>query len=526
MDNSFYKQITLTELPITKEAPSVIPSQVGPYKIDCLLNKGGMGVLYLGSHPETKALMAIKVLSPELVTSSEMKEQFLKEAHIIGITDHPNIVKLYGQGQWEGGLFLAMEFIRGVSLRQFIAQQSLSLKRSIDIILKVAYALCHLHSHNVIHGDIKPENILITEDGEVKIIDFGIARLKEEIKPLSLRASKLIGTPNYMSPERKEDPSQLSFSSDIYSLGIIAYELAMGKLSYGVIHLSLLPKRLKIIIEKMLAVSVSERYSDSVNFIADLSHYLKSGGLERDKPGSDQLKEVLETLQKTSSRLSASDLPAWPHLKIGLAKYKGPTLSTNFYDFFKLPDNSYLALIAEPVESQVDSSIYMGYFRGVIRALMRPVLLEKKQNFKLADFIMGLNRFIQEDSFKQTFSLAILHLHPVKEELSFLSCGKGGLIHVPSDSHTPKVMRAQNPYIGKESPSEFFTTSANWNMGDSLALHMLDPSFEHTLVEGIIHSVVLSAQGQAESLLKAITHFPAFSIQKTSKILMTLQRIG
>ena len=103
-----------------------------------------MSLLYMGIQPETRQMLAIKVLSPTFVTNPEMVAQFLKETKIIGMTNHPNIVKLYGEGQWEGGLYIAMEFIRGVSLRQFIEQQSLSMKRCIDIILQVAYALCHL----------------------------------------------------------------------------------------------------------------------------------------------------------------------------------------------------------------------------------------------------------------------------------------------------------------------------------------------------------------------------------------------
>src|SRR5690606_36400224 len=107
-------------------------------------------------------------------------KQFLKEAEIIALSNHPNIVKLYGQGEWEKGLYIAMEFIQGVSLTQFILQNSLSIKRSLEILLQVAYALLHLHSHGVIHRDLKPENILITENGGVKVIDFGIAQLEQE----------------------------------------------------------------------------------------------------------------------------------------------------------------------------------------------------------------------------------------------------------------------------------------------------------------------------------------------------------
>jgi eukaryotic-like serine/threonine-protein kinase len=273
----FHKQDTLPNL-VTEEEEVHIPEKIGPYKIETLLNKGGMSWLYLGIDPQTKHPLAIKTLSPAHLKDPASVERFLKESHIIALTNHPNIVKLYGEGRWEDGLYIAMEWIRGISLRQFLMQQSLSLKRSLDIVLQVSYALRHLHSHNVIHRDLKPENILITEDGEIKVIDFGIAQLglEKPVQPL-FNQQGILGTPNYMSPEQKEDPSHVTFASDIYSLGIIAYELILGKLSYGVINISLLPKELRKIITKALAVSIEERYQNITDFIVDISRYLKSG---------------------------------------------------------------------------------------------------------------------------------------------------------------------------------------------------------------------------------------------------------
>lgn len=519
MSDEFYKQNTLTDLTFPKKVPVSIPHQIGPYKIESLLSKGGMSILYLGIHPETKETLVVKVLSPEFVTHPEMIEQFLKEAKIIGMTNHPNIVKLYGQGEWAGGLYITMEFIRGVSLRQFIVQQSLSLKRSIDIILQVAYALCHLHAHQVIHGDLKPENILITEDGEVKVIDFGIARLHEEKrKP----GSRIIGTPNYMSPEQKENPEKMTYASDIYSLGVIAYELAMGKLSFGVIHLSLLPKGLKKIIEKALAISIEERYQNLIAFITDLSQYLKSGGLERDRPGSDQLKEILEIIQMANSNLSPSTLPNWPQIEIGFTKYKAPGQVGNYYDFFKFPDNSYGILIAETALSGIDSSIYISFFRGIVRTL----IAKNHLSLNPSEFISSLNRLIKEDPINQKYSIVFLRLNPMKDELSFLACGLGGLIHVPSGSHTPRKLTSQNPLIGLDPNADFFATNDNWEIGDAITLHSLDSTLESSLLEALSENILLSAQGQAEAILKKTAAHPAFPLLKTPKVLITLQRIG
>jgi serine/threonine protein kinase len=262
-----------------------------------------------------------------------------------------------------------MEFIRGISLRQFLMQQSFSLKRSLDIILQVAYALCHLHTHGVIHRDLKPENILIAEDGEVKVIDFGIAQLHEDTPRTS---SKMIGTPNYMSPEQKENPANASFSSDIYALGIITYELILGKLSYGLINLSLLPAGLQRIVGKAIAISASERYQDSVDFITDLTAYYKSPEIEHEKPGTDQLIEQMEILEKAENSLSTLEKPKWSQFDIGIAKERGPTHFGFYLDFFKFANNTMAIILAHTSTNTMTSAIHMANFRGMVKSLIQP----------------------------------------------------------------------------------------------------------------------------------------------------------
>ncbi|MBS0614991.1 MAG: protein kinase [Verrucomicrobia bacterium] len=515
MEESFYHQPTLTDFTSPKERAGPIPSHIGPYRIETLLSKGGMSLLYLGIHPQTRLALAIKVLSPEFVTHPEMIKRFLNEAKIISLASHPNIVKLYGQGEWEGGLYIAMELIRGVSLRQFIIQQSLSLKRSIDIILQVGYALSHLHSHGVIHGDLKPENILITEDGVVKVIDFGIARLHEEVKKVPTRTEKVIGTPVYMSPEQKEDPSKMTFASDIYALGVIAYELAMGKLSYGVIHLSLLPKGLRKIIEKALAVSPQERYPDAISFITDLSQYLKSGGIERDRPGSDQWKELFETLQSTVQSLSPSSLPTWPGVEMGLAKYRVLGQLGSYYDYFRFPD-SYALLLAECHLAGVESSIYVGVLNGLVRALIDPD----------PRWLTLLIQKVREELPSIHFTFSYLLLRPRMDQLTYYSCGGSTLLNFPQGSETARRLLRQNPVLGEEGPTELLSISDNWNPGDLLVFHNFESSYEDTLINGVQNNRLLSPSSQAEALLKSASTQGGFATQKNPKSIFAIHRIA
>lgn len=516
-DSPFYKQPTLHETKIPDIVPS-LPDKIGPYKIESLLSRGGMSLLYLGIHPQTRALIAVKVLSPEFVKNPEMVARFLREAKIIGLTNHPNIVKLFGEGEWEGGLYIAMEFIRGISLRQFIEEHSLSMKKSIEILMQVAYALAHLHSHGVIHGDLKPENILMTEDGEVKVIDFGISRLHDEVKKNKGKSTKIIGTPTYMSPEQKEDPSSISFASDIYALGIIAYELFIGKLSFGVIHLSQVPKGLRLILEKALAVSPTERYSNVMELISDLSNYLKSGGVEKDRPGTDQIKEILESIQKADLALSPYTVTTTPHYQGAIARLKVLGQTNPYFDTFKLPDGSYGFIFAQPLMSSFESSIYLSNLRGIVKALT-----SSTDRMLFLPLLTSLQRALQLDPLSQKYALAFLILDPNRDELQFLSCGLGSLFHLSSASATPRKLQNTNPPLGSDSRNEWDITIDGWNVGDILMFHTLPTSSDPLIQETLQQISLQSPQSQADTVIKRAA--PSLT-DKKPLITLSLHRIG
>ncbi|HXF29140.1 MAG TPA: serine/threonine-protein kinase, partial [Chlamydiales bacterium] len=293
------------------QEPIQIPATIGRWRIEGLMEKGGMSLLYLGVHPETNEAIIVKVLSPQYLQHPEVVARFLNEAHIISLTDHPNIIKLYEYGQWQNGLYIAMEFVRGTSLRRVLAHQPFSLRRALEVILQTAYALCHLHTHGVVHGDLKPENILITDDGKVKVIDFGIAKVLTGVREAKDETGRIIGTPIYMSPEVRLNPNELTFQSDIYSLGIIAYELVIGKITHGKVILSLAPKGMQKILNKALQTALDARYLDIVDFITDLSTYMNSSDVEKDKQGSDYFFEMFEKVEAYQNNLTPEKMPVW-----------------------------------------------------------------------------------------------------------------------------------------------------------------------------------------------------------------------
>lgn len=346
---------------------STSPNKIGPYPIEELLDEGGMSVLYLGRNPETNERLIVKTLSQKFLSNPDVTRRFLAEAEIIALADHPNIVRLYGSGKWEGGLYIAMEYVHGITLRHFLQNTPLSLKRALEILLGISYALCHLHTHHVIHRDLKPENILIASDGKVKVIDFGIAQLlySSSINQEEAETKRFIGTPIYMSPEQREDPTHVSYPSDIYSLGIIAYELIIGRISQGQIHLSLLPKGLQKIIAHTLLPLPEERYHDVVDFISDISHYFHSSSLEKEKRPQDHLIEEVEKMKDSLRPLLQPSPPSWEGFEIKLTPQTDINPFSIGWMFFETQSKKGFLLL-KAVQAKMESLALLMHMKGIL----------------------------------------------------------------------------------------------------------------------------------------------------------------
>lgn len=465
-DLDFHKQTTLPTAQGRDLLVEKVPEKIGPYKVETLLEKGGMSLLYLGTHPETKEPITIKVLFPEFVSNPEMVQRFLREAEIIELTDHPNIVKLYGQGTWEGGLYIAMEFIQGISLRQYLLRNLISLKHALEIVIEISMALCHLHAHGVIHRDLKPENILVTESGGIKVIDFGIAQVLTEPQDIHHPNQKrrLIGTPIYMSPEQKENPESTSYPSDIYSLGIIAYELVLGKLSHGQIHLSIMPRSLQKILVKALQPKAEDRYQDIVDFMADISSYLNSPSLLKENKELAPLSDLSESLRHAQTALVPHRPPNWPRVELGFASYKSLGISTLYYDFFELPDKAFGIIAGEPSVKGSPGIVYTSVLRGMIRALSQ--LTQKPEEMATI-----LNSLLIQDPMQQTFAFGYLVLLPKENIFRFISCGSGHLWLTPKGSTEPQPIVSQQPVLGQNPRVQFKEMEYSWQIGDTLTFY-------------------------------------------------------
>jgi len=198
-----------------------------------MLGQGGMGVVYKAVQRNLGRTVALKVLSPQLSDDPEFVERFTREARALASLSHPNIVGIYDSGIHDHVPYLVMEYVDGTPLRKMIALKKLAPERVLEVIPQICYALHYAHAHGVVHRDIKPENILVDREGRVKIADFGLAKLASLEETRITRTGLVMGSPHYMAPEQIEHSGRVDHRADIYSLGVVFYEMLTGELPIG-----------------------------------------------------------------------------------------------------------------------------------------------------------------------------------------------------------------------------------------------------------------------------------------------------
>jgi serine/threonine protein kinase len=200
-----------------------------------VIGRGGMGLVFKARQPKLERLVALKILPQSLAADAAFAERFIREGRVLARLNHPNIVTIHDFGQANGFFFLLMEFVDGVNLRQAMRAGRFTPAQALAVVPKICDALQFAHNEGVLHRDIKPENILVDSKGRVKIADFGIAKLVGEPRPAEAitGSGAILGTPHYMAPEQLEKPDTVDHRADIYSLGVVFYEMLTGELPLG-----------------------------------------------------------------------------------------------------------------------------------------------------------------------------------------------------------------------------------------------------------------------------------------------------
>ncbi|MDZ4402818.1 serine/threonine-protein kinase [Prosthecobacter sp.] len=227
--------------PVATQTP-LTPEELAPHFpqleiLECL-GRGGMGVVYKARQKSLNRLVALKLLAPERADDAKFAARFEKEAQALAALNHPHIVTIHDFGQAGGFYFLLMEFIDGVNLRQAMTAGRFTPEQALAIVPPVCEALQYAHEHGIVHRDIKPENLLMDKEGRVKIADFGIAKIvaressrgSGDEEPREDSRTTALGTPTYAAPEQQSDPRHADHRVDIYSLGVVLYELLTGEL--------------------------------------------------------------------------------------------------------------------------------------------------------------------------------------------------------------------------------------------------------------------------------------------------------
>ncbi len=232
----------------TDEEPSaarktLAPEELAPHFpqleiIECL-GRGGMGVVYKARQRTLNRLVALKLLAPERVGEAKFAERFTREAQALAALNHPNIVTIYDFGQAGGFYFLLMEYVDGLNLRGLLRARKLTPEEALAIVPPLCEALQYAHDRGIVHRDIKPENLLLDKAGRVKVADFGIAKMLGALDgggdggggaAPENATQTTVGTPGYSAPEQKNDPRRVDSRADIYSLGVVFYEMLTGEL--------------------------------------------------------------------------------------------------------------------------------------------------------------------------------------------------------------------------------------------------------------------------------------------------------
>jgi len=307
--------------------PFVIGENVGPYRLIEKLGKGGMATVFKAYHPSLDRYVAIKALHPAFMEHPGFIDRFEREAKVVAKLDQPNIVPIYDFSEHEDRPYLVLKYIRGETLKARLEKSKLTYKESRHIFRVISSALGYAHQEGVLHRDVKPSNVLMEKGGQVYLADFGLARITETSQT-TLSGQMMMGTPHYISPEQAKGLGNLDSGTDIYSMGVMMYELLVGEVPFqadtpfSVIHdhiYSPLPlprdmnpdltEDIQLAILKALAKKREDRYKDVSEMMAVFLKAFDTLIKEHPSDGEAPTLMLKSDARKTAVRRGVKDDP-------------------------------------------------------------------------------------------------------------------------------------------------------------------------------------------------------------------------
>ena len=295
----------------TPPSPSELSATFPDLEITELLGKGGMGAVYRAQQKRLDRTVAVKILPPEVGDDPAFAARFTREARMLARLNHPNIVQVYDFGQNGQYFYFVMEFVDGSTLRHVVEEGGIKPEEALAIVPHICEALQFAHDQGIVHRDIKPENILIDTQGRVRIADFGLAMLldREPADITLTAANQVMGTPHYMAPEQMRGSHAIDQRADIYSLGVVFYELLTGELPIG--RFEAPSRRLQVdvrldeVVLRALAADPDRRYqkaSDVQHDVEQLSSVVLTGSGSRKEPASFEATVHSDRVESSSAR--------------------------------------------------------------------------------------------------------------------------------------------------------------------------------------------------------------------------------